>query len=148
MEPIWLLFIFYGGSVMNNEKKENKVIEWIKAYKKQILKAALITGGAVLTIAGIKKLAKPKNSNYSIYWVRRNNKADAQIKVPDCTYETLKAWKDIAKGGKEAVGAALGNVPISDLGKVGEELCKSEEVNKDCLVDLVLTTGAQNWNEK
>lgn len=33
------------------------------------------------------------------------------------------------------------------LGKVGEELCKSEEINKDCLVDLVLTTGAKNWNK-
>lgn len=133
---------------MNNEKKENKVIEWIKAYKKQILKTALITGGAILTIAGIKKLAKPKNSDYSFYWIRSNDKADAQIKVPDCTYETLKAWKDITNEGKEAVGAVLGNVPVSDLGKVGEELCKSEEINKDCLVDLVLTTGGSNWNEK
>lgn len=102
---------------MNNEKKENKVIEWIKAHKKQILKAALITGGAALTIAGVKKLAKPKNSDYSIYWIRRNDKADAQIKVPDCTYETLDAWKDITNEGKEIVGAALGNVPISDFGQ-------------------------------
>lgn len=133
---------------MNNEKKENKVIKWVKAHKNLFLMTALITGGAALTIAGAKKFAKPKNSKYSIYWVRRNNRAEAQINVPDCTYETLKAWKDTTMGDKAITGAALGNVPIRDLGKVGEELCKSEEINKDCLVDLVLTTGARNWGEK
>lgn len=133
---------------MNNEKKENKAIKWVKAHKKEIQDVALITGGVILTIAGVKKLAKSKNSDYTIYWVRRNNKADARIKVPDCTYETLKAWKDTTKEGKAIAGAALGNVSISDLGKIGEELCKSEEINKDCLVDLVLTTGAKNWGEK
>ena len=133
---------------MDNEKKENKVIKWVKAHKKQILMTALITGGAALTIAGVKKFARPKNGSYSIYWIRKNDKAEAQIKVPDCAYNTLKAWKDTTKGGEAIAGAALGNVPISDLGKVGEELCKSEEINKNSLVDLVLTTGARNWNEK
>ena len=101
---------------MDNEKKENKVIKWVKAYKKQILTTALVTGGAALTIVGIKKFAKPKNGDYSIYWIRRNDKTEAQLKVPDCTYNTLKAWKDTTMGGNEIASAALGNVPISDLG--------------------------------
>ena len=53
-------YIFYGGSVMDNEKKENKVIKWVKAYKKQILTTALVTGGAALTIVVLRNLLNLK----------------------------------------------------------------------------------------
>ena len=117
-------------------KKENKVVGFVKNHKKAFVITGLIMVGGVI-------FAVTKTKPIKIAELFRNPN---ELPIPDM--ETGKAMRMWSRGAKTmGVEGIVNNIPLSDLGRFGEELMqKMEEVKPDMTMDVIFGVG-YGWKE-
>lgn len=114
---------------------KKKVLDYLKTHKKEIAIAGVTTvGGALLLMVGCKKI-KPRTMDDLLElksdWM--HTPCDAAKDVGWTLGTLTDYWHE--DGFPTAI---VNDVKLSDLGALGEEFLKFEEVDKDKIVSLVV----------
>lgn len=114
------------------EKKQNKIVEFIKNHKKEIALGAITT---VTAVCGITFIAKSKKSYVPVKFSGViETPAARDIPIADWSVGTLTdCWHE---GGW--INAIAKDFTVADAGKLGEELLKIDGVNIDTAMQVVL----------
>lgn len=127
---------------------KQRFVEFVKTHKKEIAIAAVATVGGIALYAITKKKPNIEPPKYGLFWVRQPVDVQTRIDVPEQVTRCFgEAWKDCTADGVESIGMALGNVPISELGAVGEAYSEMGNLEPDTIVDIVVTRGS-NWGHE
>ena len=102
--------------------KEKKILAWVKAHKKELAVAAGCAVGGIILCA-----------------IARKNPLTVEMAVPELGIGKItELWKDI-EGGEEFTRMIVEDVPVTDLGRFGEELVKSvESITPESTVSAIM----------
>ena len=115
------------------EKKQNKVVEFVKNHKKTItlgaITAATAVGGIVLIAMGKKSCIPAKFSGVF------KTPAERDIEIADWNVGTLiDCWRE---GGW--INAIAKDFTVADAGRLGEEFLKIDGVTPDTVLQTVIS---------
>lgn len=115
------------------EKKQNKVVEFVKTHKKEI---AIVATSAAAFICGIALYAMGKKHYVPVKFSGViETPAARDISIDDWSMGTLReCWHE---GGW--INAIVTDFTVVDAGKLGEELLKIDGVAMDTAMQVVLT---------
>ena len=121
------------GEIIEFEKKENKVVKFVKQHKGKIIAGVgILVGGALLVVTGKKLCSGSKG-----YWVDLGVISETGVVRNSAKWNSADEWNGVVTG-------SLHGMTLSDMCEVGKEIISAGGLDENTVVEELVFITSKN----